>query len=64
MRLESLNESYLPWQSIKGIRVWKERPTGDPPGSIPSSYQKHTSSKQLNFHMLNVLGWSPGLLSR
>lgn len=62
--LELFNESYLSWHSIKGIRIWREKPTGDPPGSIPSRYQKHTSSKQLNFHMLNVLGCSPRLLSR
>ena len=64
MRLEWFNETYLSWHSIKGIRIWKEKPTGDSPGSIPSSYQKHTSSKQLNFHMLNVLGCSLRLLSR
>jgi len=64
MRLELFNESYLSWHLIKGIRIWKEKPTGDPPGSIPSSYQKHTSSKQLNFHMLKVFGWSLRLFSR
>lgn len=34
--LELFNESYLSWHSIKGIRTWREKPTGDPPGSIPA----------------------------
>lgn len=65
MGLEFFTESYLSWHLIKGIRTWREsererggkkKPTGEPPGSIPSSYEKHTSSKELNFHMLKVCG--------
>lgn len=47
----------LPWHLIKGIKAWEAKPTGYPPGSIPSSYQKHKSSKRLNFPILEVF-WS------
>lgn len=52
----------MPWHLIKGIKAWETKPTGYPPGSIPSSYQKHQSSKQLNFPISEVF-WSepPGL---
>ena len=70
MRLELFIESYLSWHLIKGIRTWKGEgekkiePTGKASGRIPSSYQKHPSSKQLNFHTLKVCGGCPGLVSR
>lgn len=44
----------MPWHLIKGIKAWEAKPTGYPPGSIPSSYQKHKSSKQFNFPILEV----------
>lgn len=47
----------MPWHLIKGIKACDAVPTGYSSGSIPSSNQKHQSSKLFNFPILEVF-WS------
>lgn len=52
----------LPWHLIKGIKAWEAKLTGYPAGSIPSSYQKHQSSKRLNLAVSEVFWSEPSSL--
>lgn len=47
----------------KGLGFEEAKPTGYPSGSIPSSYQKHLGSKQLNFPIFPVWPKPPGFVS-